>query len=106
MTRPQRILVIAGLLLIATLLHTLLCEWSFKLDTGTAGAILVYRHESGRMSTRHGIPTSWITSGLFAQPRDSRNMSIVCGVALPLFLLGMPRGSTASPSCFKAIPPW
>ena len=37
MTRGQRILIFVGLLVVAWLLHTTLCEWHYKVHVGSVG---------------------------------------------------------------------
>ena len=81
MLRSQAMLVFFSLLVLAILLHMLLCEWQYKVrhDPDIHVRIVAYHHTgSGR---------GFLYTGLFADYRVSAGMAIVYGIAVPLALL-------------------
>ena len=94
--RSQRILVLVSLLLISTLLHTLFCEWQYKVPVGvglfrntdtTDARILVYNHLDAPVDPGRGV-VFYTVSGLLIQQKPPY-VSILCGLIVPLFLLGL-----------------
>ena len=85
MSRSQRILVFVSALVLAWMLHVLLCNWVVRAPARSASRIVAYDHGQFPIP---GIvnPLSHYT-GLFASDRDGRNFAIVFGVVVPLALL-------------------
>jgi hypothetical protein len=97
--RSQRILLFLTLLVLAVLLHTMLCEWHYKVRAqgvtkviADDGAILAVQHGMQMFNTigRGGAPgparPALVYTGLFRQ-RDSMSLAIIFGVVAPIALL-------------------
>lgn len=88
MTTSQRLLAVAGFIGLAVLLNTTLCEWRFERLSRA------WRWDTkiiGFMSDRGRAPDGrrrFANVGVFAQRSEHWDVAIVCGVAVPLFLLG------------------
>ena len=96
MIRAQRILAFTGLLVVAWLLHTLLCEWRYKVHKSSVRGSEILVVNAGTLAvparTPPGTPTKTRTeqavTGLFAQ-REPTSFAIVFGVITPLVLLAV-----------------
>ena len=85
MTKGQRIVVLVGLLVAAGLLHTMLCEWRYRLPSVSGRmpdfAILAVNHGTSQV---RNLPAY---TGLFAQPSNERSVAVVFGVVTPLLII-------------------
>jgi hypothetical protein len=86
MPKSQRILVFAGLLVLAWILHVLLCDWVIKEPCKAESRIIAYNH--GRVPILGGMANPYHYTGLFAFSDDGRGFAVVFGIVLPLALIG------------------
>ena len=97
--KSQRRLVLFGLPILALILHISFCKWYFNSPQRfgrTEVRILVYGYESAQTAIamptnsrgRQGSQSDYIVTGLFAKRDVSKSVAILCGIVLPLVLIG------------------
>lgn len=85
MSRSQRILVFVSALILALMLHVLLCDWVVRGGARSENRIVAYDH--GRFPIPGILHAQHHYTGVFASDVDGRNFAIVFGVVVPLALL-------------------
>jgi hypothetical protein len=86
MLKSQRILVFIGLLVLAWLLHVLLCDWVIKEPYKAGSRIIAWNH--GPIPIGGGVANPEHYTGLCAFNKEGRGAAVVFGIVLPLALLG------------------
>jgi hypothetical protein len=89
--RSQRWVVLIGLATFVVILHTTFCEWRFwgelPPNVDLAERILAHTHDY-IASQGGGRTTRAVVTGLYAQRTVSRELAIVCGICVPILLIG------------------
>ena len=94
--KSQRLIVLVGLPLVALILHTTFCDWHFRHRVSsslvTRARIVGFAQDDPTASLtnpRGRAGRFSIVTGLYSPWRASRSLSIVCGVVVPLTLVGI-----------------
>jgi hypothetical protein len=86
MLKSQRILVFTGLLVLAWLLHVLLCDWVIREPYKAESRIITWNH--GPILVGGGVANPEHFTGLCAFNKEGRGVAVVFGIVLPLALIG------------------
>ena len=93
MNRPQKILIIAGSLLVAGFLLVKLCDWTYRESSSWGRVIASYPHASPPAAAverrRPGRSRGMLHTGLLAQRSVERSTAIIAGVVVPLTLVAL-----------------
>ena len=86
MGKAQRTLVFVSLLLLAWLLHVLLCDWGYRVHKPSQDYARIVAYQHGTTTDTYGR-TQYICTGLFTGAKVEPGTAIIWGVVIPLGLL-------------------
>ena len=96
MTQTQRLIAIVTCLVVACIMHTLICEWYYKvLDNSNSGSrptfLVVFRQtDSGQFTASRRSPRPMReTTGIAVQGSPDRAAAALNGIGVPLMLVGV-----------------